>query len=811
MDSERLLAVLRGEPERSFALDELMALAKVSQKKEKDAKRILKGLVRDGAVEREPGRRYRMSRAGQGFTGRVIVDRKGEPLFIADGEPRGTPGVPFLEDIEPAEGRRMRRESRTSDLPSPSRLAQDDRVRVELVHRGRRPRPFAKLVELIERPERHYIGLFRDLEGALIVELDESPGLAAGQTRRITEVLVPPNAANGAEDGELVEVSFDPFDGTDQGAPIGRVVEVLGAPGERATEMRKLIIEHGLERPFPPEVIAQAEAFGELPTEDDMSGRRDVRDLPLMTIDGDDSKDFDDAVCAVRDGKDRYRLYVAIADVSHYVRIGTPLDEEAYYRGTSTYLTDRAIPMLPENLSNGLCSLNPNVDRLCMLAEMSVSASGRIIDATFSRAVMRSKARLTYNQVARALEGEPDEATQKVLPTLLLLSTIAGKMLERRLRRGSLDLDLPEPVVVFDDEGLPTTATRRPRNPAHRLIEDLMIACNEAAARFFLERDLDSLYRVHAPPDPDKMAAFAKLCLDLGIDAHVSDRPSPAEVSHLLSILDEHPQGKALHALLLRALTAARYAPDNEGHFGLASESYLHFTSPIRRYPDLIVHRLMKRALDGERPWYSHAHLGKMGDDTSNAERRAMMAERASMELDRALIARKHLGETLPGTVTGLQTFGLFIATLEPFLEGMAPVQTLPDDFYESDEHGATLIGTRNGHRFSLGDSVEVIVHAVNLSRRQVELRVVEPARTAPTESSKGPETYSSKKSPVSKAARLDPKKIAKKMGASAPKGGGGGAKGGGGGAKSGGGGGSRPRGRSARSRSRGRGRPSSS
>lgn len=752
MDAERLLEILREAPDRAFELRELMSRAKVAAKHEKAAKKILKGLVRDGTLERDPGRRYRISRAGATVEGRVVIDRRGFATFVPTGEGRGA-GVPFLEEPE-GEG-----------VMNPADLVHDDHVRVALVSRGRRPRTYAKLLTLLARTERRHVGMFRVVEGAQLVELDAAPNPSVGQTVRVRDVIIGPDDNLGAEDGQLVEVAFEMEDPSGRSAPMGRVLQIIGRPGEREAELRKLLIEHELDRPFPKEVLSQAEAYGDEPTAADLEGRVDVRDLPLMTIDGATAKDFDDAVCAVRDGPGRYRVYVAIADVSHYVRMGTPLDEEAYRRGTSTYLTDRAIPMLPEKLSNGLCSLNPKVDRLCMLAELSFASNGRVMDARFSRAVMRSKARLTYEQVARALEGDVDASTQEVLPTLLLLASVSRKLLERRLRRGSLDLDLPEPVVEFDAKGDPTTATRRPRNQAHRLIEDLMIATNEAAARYFLERERDTLFRVHASPDPDKMAAFGRLCHELGIDAHVSDRPSPAEVSHLLAKLAEHPRGSALNALLLRALSAARYGADNEGHFGLGSEAYLHFTSPIRRYPDLVVHRLMKQSIAGGRPWYSHTHLEKMGDDTSAAERKAMMAERASMELDRALIAEKHIGEKLPGTITGIQTFGLFVATLQPFLEGMVPVQALPDDFYSADEHNSMLIGSRHGRRFGLGDSVEVVIHSVNLARRQVELRLA-PERPSPAESLPEDRTDASPRRD-----RLDPRALARKMGLGSPRG----------------------------------------
>ncbi|MBX2812793.1 MAG: ribonuclease R [Myxococcales bacterium] len=769
---DRLLSILRGFPDRSYGLSELMAHAKLPPKREKEVKKVLKGLVREGILEREPGRRYRLSRAGSVAEGRVIIDRRGLPSFLPKNERKATASVPFLEDghlpTNPDDDNYRVAASSSTASPSPQTLLrveallQDDEVRVELTSRGRRPRTFAKLLALIHRPERRRVGIFRCIAGASIVDLDENSSQAAAHSRPIREVIIPPSATMAAEDGQLVEVTFAPNDPSQRSSPIGEVVAILGRPGERGTELRKLMIEHNLDRDFPPAVLEQAEQYGDTPTEADYAGRRDVRHLPLVTIDGETAKDFDDAVCAIRDGHNTYKVYVAIADVSHYVRRGTPLDEEAYARGTSTYLTDRAIPMLPEKLSNGLCSLNPHVDRLCMIAELSVAANGRVTRAEFSRGIMRSQARLTYTQVAQALEGETDEHTQAVLANLLLLSRVATKMLERRLRRGSLDLDLPEPVVEFDATGEPSTAVRRPRNDAHRLIEDLMIATNEAAARFFLERELDTLFRVHAPPDPDKMQSFTKLCFEIGIEAQASERPSPAEVSQLLIKLSEHERGSALHSLLLRALSAARYHAENEGHFGLASEAYLHFTSPIRRYPDLVVHRLLKQAIDRKAPLYSRTHLQKMGDDSSAAERRAMTAERASMDLDRAYIANKRTGEQMKGNISGIQTFGLFVSTLDPFLEGMIPVQTLPDDFYEADPHNATLIGTRRGHRFGLGDPVEVIIHSVNLTRRQVELRLV---RDDQRSSSPGTKTGTEAPLDQPRSNRLDPRQLARKLG----------------------------------------------
>ncbi|MEQ9496540.1 MAG: ribonuclease R [Deltaproteobacteria bacterium] len=707
---ENLIGVLRAAPSRAFTLREILDRAKIPDKQHKEAKRILKALVRKGDVEREPGKKYRLSRADTEVEGLVSIDYRGVVYLVPDGKTKGK--------IQPIE-----------ILPEDAeRVEPGDRARVIIVVRGRRGKHYGKIEEILAREQERHIGIFRRVGQACFVELDLPPRHAAlvQKKRVVHDVIIDGDHTNGAQDGQLVEVTLDtPESRGAWTAPIGRVRMVLGHPGERETEMQKLLIEHNLDGGFPDAVEQDAAKFGETPSKKDIEGRRDVRDLPLVTIDGETAKDFDDAVCAVRH-ENGYKLFVAIADVSHYVRPGTALDDEAFRRGTSTYLTDRAIPMLPEALSNGLCSLKPNVDRLCMLAELTLDRSGRVTNKKFGPAVMRSKARLTYTRVAAALEGAPDEECEKLLPTLLLLARIAQKLLERRLRRGAIDLDLPEAYVVFDEKGNPVDARRRDRNDAHRLIEDLMLAANEAVAQYFVDKDLPSMFRIHESPDPEKLANFVALCDNLGITAKLSKSPKPGEIARLLDSFGDHPFGRALHSLLLRALAQARYAPESEGHYGLAAKHYLHFTSPIRRYPDLVVHRVLKRVLQGEPVPYSYARLEEIATHTSDTERQAMQAERQSMDLDRALIAQRHVCEPIEGTITGVAGFGLFAALDEPFIEGLVPVRSLPDDYYELDEFGSMLLGKNRGQSFVLGDRLVFEVRSVNIARRQVELRLAE-------------------------------------------------------------------------------------
>ncbi|MCA9550891.1 MAG: ribonuclease R, partial [Myxococcales bacterium] len=713
---ERLLAALRREPGAAHPLPQLLEWANVPEKKGKEAKRILKALVKKGLVEREKGRRYRLSRAGQQIEGVVELDGRGQLLLYPDGPRQTVTPITLLPEA--------------AEQADPG-----DRVRVELVVRGTEGRHYGRLVETVSRPRPLHVGVFQKAGAACFVEIEvdlpQAPGF--GRRKVKNDVIVDVKDSMGAKDGQLVQVELQDAQRGRPSARMGRVVKVIGEPGDRQAELTKLMMEHGLDVEFPEEVMADAARFGTEPSPDDMRHRRDVRALPLVTIDSETAKDFDDAVCAVKDGSG-YILYVAIADVAHYVRPGSPLDKEARRRGTSTYLTDRAIPMLPEGLSNGLCSLKPKVDRLCMLVEMHLDATGHVKKTKMEAAVMRSHARLTYTRVAQALDGNPpDEEVQALLPHILVLSRVAAKLLERRLKRGAIDLDLPEPEVRFDDKGIPVDALRRPRNDAHRLIEDLMLAANEAVARYFVERDLPCIFRIHEDPDPERLATFLGLLEHLGLKARLSEKPRPDEIAHLLESLSTHAFGKPLHGLLLRSLAQARYAAECKGHYGLAAEHYLHFTSPIRRYPDLVVHRLLKQVLAGEVPKSGAESLELTAEACSTLERKAMIAERSCMDLDRSVIASQHLHEEFDATITGVQGFGLFCSLDQPFLDGLIAVQSLPSDYYELDEFGAMLVGQNTGRRFMLGDRVRVTLVNANVSRRQVDLRLVLEGEDAET------------------------------------------------------------------------------
>lgn len=713
IEQEAILSFLRQDPRRVYTLHEILKKAGFAPDREKAAKRALKALVKSGALEREEGRRYRISRAGQEVQGRIGFDEQNNPLFYVEGSK--TPPVYLASD-------------------EAGKIEAGDFVLASLSTAGKRGRLQARIIEILDRPKVRQLGVFRQISKATFVELEmqtsQQRRLRRNAARSITEVIVLPESSLGAQDGQLVEVEISRRGRGLTASAIARVVRVLGRLGERETEVQRLMVEHHLERHFPSTVEAEVARYGHLPSAEDIAGRRDLRDIPLVTIDGETAKDFDDAVCAIRHGQEGYKLLVAIADVSHYVKPETALDREAQRRGTSTYLTDRAIPMLPEGLSNVLCSLMPHVDRLCLVVELVLDRTGHVEKTDFYPAVMRSHARLTYERVAEALEGNPDEECKALLPTLLVLNKVASLLLERRLKRGAIDLDLAEPVVTFDANNIPIDIKKRPRNDAHRLIEDLMIAANEAVAGYFVDRSLASVFRIHEDPDPDKLEIFTQLCERLGVSAKLKRHPRPADIAVLLEKLSSHESAKPLNSMLLRSMSQARYDAECKGHFGLASERYLHFTSPIRRYPDLVVHRLLKAHLRKNQLGYTTENLQDVAQRSSDAERRAMMAERESIELDRAYVALEHLGETLPAVISAVQAFGLFAATDSPFLEGLLPVSALADDFYEIDDLGAFLRGASSGRIFMLGQLLEVEIASVNVARRQIELRLPASERT---------------------------------------------------------------------------------
>jgi ribonuclease R len=607
---------------------------------------------------------------------------------------------------------------------SPRQMRQvfhDDRVLAAVTGVDRRGRKEGGIVEVVERAHRQVVGRLLLDSGVAMVVPDEP--------RLIHDVLVPLDQIGDAKPGQIVVAAIRKPP-TMERAPVGEITAVLGHADEPGIATDIAIVSHDLPAEFPAEVTAEAEAFGDEIDPQTADGRLDLRDTPLVTIDGADARDFDDAVHAERvDGG--FRLLVAIADVAEYVCPQTDLDREAHARGNSVYFPDRVLPMLPETLSNGLCSLVPEQDRLCVVCEMRLDERGKVKSSRFHEAVMRSHARLTYDQVQRMMVGGDEKLRrcfEAVLGNLEDLYAVYRALFKRRARRGALDFDSQEVYFQFDAEGRVADIRTRTRHDAHRLIEECMIAANVEAARFVGSAELPLLYRVHEPPPADKLEGLEAFIRAQGLKARWKESPEPAQFAAIQAQVAGGDNEQLVNAVLLRSLSLAVYQPENKGHFGLALDRYAHFTSPIRRYPDLLLHRAIKhqcRKLDRRRFPYSSSAMVEFGRHCSWTDRRAEEATRDVDERLKCQFMQRHLGDEFDGIVTGVTSFGLFVELMRFGVSGLVHVTAMPNDYYTFDPVSHRLTGKRGGEVFSLADRVRVIVAAVDIDERKVDLKLV--------------------------------------------------------------------------------------
>jgi len=606
-------------------------------------------------------------------------------------------------------------------------LLDGDRVAVRVTEGGQRGKRSGSLVEVLERGKTVIVGRYERRHGiGYVLESGRSPH----------QFLVPDHQRAKARDGQIVKLEITEYPGKRTDAQ-GRVVEILGEPGEPGMVTAIAIEQYGLPSDFPKSVTDSAAAWGNRVRAKDKEkgGREDLRELPLVTIDGADARDFDDAVFAEPSGNG-WRLIVAIADVSHYVKPGEPLDVEAQQRGTSVYFPDQVVPMLPEELSNGLCSLNPKVDRLCMVCDMQLSSQGKVSSSRFYRGVMRSAARLTYEQVDEFHRtGQGSAAIKSHAAAIKDLYGVFAALGAARHKRGALELDLPEVKIELNDEGQVARVQPRPRNDAHRLIEVCMIAANVEAAKFLRKHRLATLYRVHEGPGEKKFEELRVLLQGLGIPLPEQARKDPGHLNKALLAIAQRPDADQLAIAVLRSLSQALYQPANLGHFGLALECYAHFTSPIRRYPDLLVHRGIGHILDKGKPGqfgYDQPAMELAGKSCSEKERRAEEASRYVESRLKAAYLEKRVGETLPGTVTGVTHFGIFVTLDDLYVDGLVHVTALGNDYFHLTDGGLRLTGERTGEGFGLGDAVQVRVARVDTEEAKVDLVLAEEFETPP-------------------------------------------------------------------------------
>jgi ribonuclease R len=584
-----------------------------------------------------------------------------------------------------------------------------------------------RVLAVVERATTRIVGRYEETRrGAIVIPDDQRLNLV---------VSIPAKGRGTAEDGHQVVAELTSYPSGGKPAE-GQIIEVLGWPDDPDVEVQSVIRRFDLPHVFAPDVLAEADGITDIVSVADLKGRTDLRSMPTVTIDGETARDFDDAVSLRREG-DNFRLWVSIADVSHYVIKDSPLDQEAYLRGTSVYFPDRCIPMLPERLSNGICSLNPNLDRLTMTAEMLFDRSGTMLESSFYASVIKSAARLTYTIVKQIIVDNDMELADKfrpVSPMLLEMKELALVLMSMRKKRGSIDFDLPEPEIIIGLTGLTEGIIRAERNLAHQLIEEFMLAANEAVARYITSRDIPFLYRVHENPDPAKLQTFQEFVFGFGYEFKlVEEKVKPSELQRLLAQADGRPEERMINYALLRCMKQARYAAENVGHFGLASDCYCHFTSPIRRYPDLVVHRILKAALitgqkgepEGKRASTQLAiateRLGEVAEHTSKRERVAMEAERDVVEMKKLQYMQQHVGEKFDGYITGVTAFGFFVELEELFVEGLVHISTLSDDVYTHAEKQHSLIGRRTGKVFRIGDAARITVVSVSPGTRRIE------------------------------------------------------------------------------------------
>ncbi|MEX1995104.1 MAG: ribonuclease R [Steroidobacteraceae bacterium] len=600
-------------------------------------------------------------------------------------------------------------------------LMHGDRAAARVTGRDERGRSEGAVVEVLEHRTKQVAGRFT-LEGGV--------GFVVPDNRRISQrVVVPREAAGPARHGDLavVEITEQPSRNRD---PVGRVLRVLPDDGGAGTAIDLAIASHGLSHEFPAAALAEAERCGREVSAASLADREDLRRLPLITIDGEDARDFDDAVWA-EENASGFRLIVAIADVSHYVRPGMALDVEARLRATSVYFPQRVLPMLPEQLSNHLCSLMPQVDRCCMVCDMQVGRSGSITRSRFYAGVMRSAARLTYTQVAAQLEGREPGARAALAPVLPVVECLHRAYLalrKRRESRGALDFEAPEVKVLVDAAGKVSDIREYPRNDAHRLIEECMIAANVEAAGFLKKHKLPALFRIHGKPDEERMEDLKRFLSMRGVHLDISGDLTPARLQKTLKLIAGRPDAGVLENSIIRSLPQALYQPMNIGHFGLALEEYAHFTSPIRRYPDLLVHRGIRHALAGGTASnfdHSPREMETLGTECSMRERKADEAARSVVAWLKCEFMRPRVGEEFDAVATGVTEFGVFVQLKELQVDGLVHVTSLPRDYFRFHEKDRTLVGERTKLRFSIGDEMRVRLVRVDSTERKIDFEHV--------------------------------------------------------------------------------------
>ncbi|HHF6275312.1 TPA: ribonuclease R [Haemophilus influenzae] len=747
---EFILSVIR-DNNAPMNRDEILTALSIRNEDQIEAmRRRLRAMENDGQLVFTKRKRYALPEKLDLFKGTVIGHREGFGFLQVDGK--------------------------KDDLFIPNhqmqRVMHGDFVLAQPAGLDRRSRREVRIVRVLESRKKQIVGRFFLENGFSYVVPDDS--------RIGRDILVPNEHRNGARMGQVVVVELQERSASFN-QPIGVITEILGDNMAKGMEVEIALRNHDIPHKFPSAVEKYVKKFTEEVPEEAKKGRVDLRNLPLVTIDGEDARDFDDAVYCEKHGKG-WKLWVAIADVSYYVRLRSALDVEAHNRGNSVYFPNRVVPMLPEILSNGLCSLNPQVDRLCMVCEMQISAKGKLTDYRFYEAVMNSHARLTYTKVAKMLEGDEELRARysTLVPHLEDLYKLYQALLGVRHQRGAIDFETIETKFIFNAMGRIERIEPVVRNDAHKIIEECMILANIAAANFMEKHKEPALYRIHATPSEEKLTSFRTFLSEFGLTLEGGLKPTTKDYAALLEKVKERPDHELIQTMLLRSLSQAVYHADNIGHFGLALEEYAHFTSPIRRYPDLTLHRGIKYLLAKEQGakrkttdtggyHYSFDEMDLLGNHCSMTERRADDATREVADWLKCEYMQDHVGSEFSGVISSVTGFGLFVRLDDLFIDGLVHISTLENDYYQFDAAKQRLIGENSGMQYRLGDKVRIKVEAVHLENKMVDFSLIgserKPRRAGKTAKEKTKKVFKELPSKASKKRKsaVKKKEISKK------------------------------------------------
>jgi ribonuclease R len=707
MTEQELLEFMAEQAYKPMTYEELEQHLELEDEEESGKLReLLNRLESEGKIVRTRTNRYGIPEKMNLIRGRLQAHPKGFAFLIPDD--RNYPDI-YIH---------------ANDLKG---AMNNDLVLVRIISRGSAEGKLeGEVARIVKRANEEIVGVF---------EHHESFGFVIPDDKRLyKDIYVPREKFGGAVTGQKVVVRIVKYPDARSAAIEGEVIEILGHKDDPGVDILSIIRKHGLPEGFPPDVMEEAERVPDRISEEDLAGRRDLRDRVIVTIDGEDAKDLDDAVEVVRLPNGHYRLGVHIADVGFYVKEHSALDREAYNRGCSVYLVDRVIPMLPHRLSNGICSLNPQVDRLTLSCEMVFDENVRLVSHEIYPSVIRTKERMTYTNVRKILVDQDPEVMERyrdLVDMFRLMEELAMKLRGRRMARGAIDFDFPEAKVIVDGNGKPVDIVKRDRSIAERIIEEFMLAANETVAEHFHWLKVPFLYRVHEDPDQEKMFRFIEFAANFGyVVRGRGNKVHPRSLQTLLEEIEGTREETVLSTMMLRSMKQARYDAESLGHFGLAAEFYTHFTSPIRRYPDLVIHRIIREVITGgglsdQRLEQLAARMEDIARQSSERERVAVEAERETEALKKAEFMLDKIGEEFDGIISSVTSFGMFVE-LDNTVEGLIRLSDLDDDFYHFDERHMILVGERTSNIYRIGDEVRVRVARVNVDERNIDFELVD-------------------------------------------------------------------------------------